>query len=694
MANKSFEFMFALAASINSSFNSSFSTATGKVRTLQGSIKDLNKTQSQLNTAFSQGLINTKSYENAQQQLDKMNRSLQKAAGTEMFQKSMVNATAFYYGVKNLAGALAGPTQAAMEFESTMADVNKVVQFDSAAEFAEMNAAILEMSKNIPMTAKGLGEIVAAGGQAGIAKEDLVAFGEDAAKMGVAFNIAAGDAGEKMAKWRTAFRMNQQEVVVLGDKINYLGNTTAASAPKISDVVTRIGPLGEVGGVASGEIAALGASMVGAGIESELASTGIKNMILSLTAGESATKRQADAFAALGLDATQMAQAMQTDAKGSILTVLERLKQLDKATQASIMKDLFGRESISAIAPLLSNLEGLKDNFNKVSDATLYAGSMQKEFDTRCKTTENSTQLMRNKIKAAEIAIGRGLLPVVATGSEMIGNMASVVGDLATKYPNVTKGAVMLGGAIIGLIAVGHMYNLVTAAGQAAIAAFSLAQKAHVVGMRLWTVTLNACTVAQRLFNLALATTPIGWILIGIGLLIAAGVALYQNWDTVCAFISEVWENPKKAILDFTAFVENKFTATIDWLAGKWQGLKDFFSSPVKGQVEVSSNGEVAHNAAGGIYGKGAFLTTFAENSGESAIPHAPTRRNIGLLAKTNAIMGNPLGGSPINATFAPQITVNGGDKNEVKQAIDDAMSKFEAMLQRVAEKQRRVSYE
>lgn len=34
-----------------------------------------------------------------------------------------------------------------------------------------------------------------------------------------------------MAKWRTAFKMGQSDVVKLADKINFLGNTTAASAP-------------------------------------------------------------------------------------------------------------------------------------------------------------------------------------------------------------------------------------------------------------------------------------------------------------------------------------------------------------------------------------------------------------------------------------------------------------------------------
>lgn len=156
-----------------------------------------------------------------------------------------------YYKAKFLSEAFTGPTRAAMQFESSMADVKKVVDFDTPEQFKEMSRDILELSKHIPMTAEALAQIVASGGQSGIAKQDLTAFAESAAKMGVVFDITAEQAGDMMAKWRTAFKMGQDDVNKLSDKINYLGNTTAASAPLISDVVTCIGPLGEVGGVAS-----------------------------------------------------------------------------------------------------------------------------------------------------------------------------------------------------------------------------------------------------------------------------------------------------------------------------------------------------------------------------------------------------------------------------------------------------------
>ena len=210
-----------------------------------------------------------------------------------------------------------------------------------------------------------------------------------------------------MAKWRIAFKMNQNEVVQLADKVNYLGNNTAASADKISDVVTRIGPLGEVGGVASGEVAALGASIIATGTESEVAATGIKNLVLGLTVGSGATERQSAAFASLRLDAEDMAKKMQVDAKGAIISVMEALKRLNPEEQASTLKDLFGKESIGAIALLLSNLDMLKANFEMVGINGAYAGSMLKEFEARVAMSENATLLMKNVMDAVSISFGQ-----------------------------------------------------------------------------------------------------------------------------------------------------------------------------------------------------------------------------------------------------------------------------------------------
>lgn len=733
MAGKEFEFGFKIAAFIQGNFKSSFGSANKEISELNDKIKENRNLLKTLKQAQKDGVITAASYKNAVAQINPEIERLTKAQQKYINQQSKLNglqegmrshgANALQYA--GMAYSVAQVADAAVKFESSMADVRKVVDFDSPEQFKQMGKDILDLSTRIPMAAEGLAQIVAAGGQSGIARDELLGFAESAAKMGVAFDITAEQAGDMMAKWRTAFKMGQSDVVKLADKINFLGNTTAASAPLISDVVTRIGPLGSVGGVASGEIAALGASLVGSGVTSEIAATGIKNLILALVSGESATKSQNEAFAALGLNAIDMAKYMQKDARGAILSVLEAVQRLDKEQQASVMAELFGKESISAIAPLLSNLDALKTNFDAVSDASKYAGSMEKEFQTRAETTANAMELMNNSIYRTKVAIGQGLLPAIAPVASVVADAATAVGNFATEYPNLT-GAVLGGtGALFGVAAAASAFMWALNGARLALfgakTAFGIAGAAlgkYNILIKTGTALTYGWNLAGRLFNSGLAITGSMFKGLGVGAMklwgillanpwialatVAVGAAwmIYKNWDTVKEWLTTLWDDPALALQQFCDGVKSKLGEAYDWIHNKWESISNFLSSPIFGSVNITASGQngqkVAQNAYGGIYGKGAFLTSFAERDGESAIPHTPNKRNVGLLAATNAIMGNPLGGVNINATFNPQITVQGGTSDTAAQ-IDNLMTQkmreFEEMLKRVAAQQRRLSY-
>ena len=337
--------------------------------------------------------------------------------GTIAKQAAAVAAAA--WGALKIGEFVKDSIQSAVNFESAMADVAKVVDGlrddngNLTDSYYAMSDSIVQMSKDIPMAAEDLAAITASAGTAGIAAEELTTFTETAAKMGVAFDTTAEQAGDWMAKWRTSFSMGQEEVTALADQINYLSNNSASTASEISTIVTAVGPLGDVAGISAAQIAALGSTMVGVGVQQDVAATGIRKLATTMVAGSSATKAQATVLQQLGLDATEMAERMQTDAEGAILTFLEAVSKLPEAEQAAALKNYFGQESVGAIAPLLTNLDVLRERFEMVADAQLYAGSMDAEYAARAATTANNIQLYENRIAALKIQIGDYLLPVV-----------------------------------------------------------------------------------------------------------------------------------------------------------------------------------------------------------------------------------------------------------------------------------------
>lgn len=348
-------------------------------------------------------------------------------AWSKTAQKAAQIATAAFAAVGTAtAAATVVSVKNAISYESSMADVAKVVDGlkddngELTAQYYGMSDALLKLSTRIPVTAKGLTQIAAAAGQSGIARKEIVGFAEDAAKMGVAFDTTADQAGTWMAQWRTAFKMNQKEVTTLADQINYLGNVSGANALQLSSIVTAVGSLGDVGGLSAAQIAAIGDTMASVGVGEDVAATGIAKMITTMTAGSAATEKQSKVLKKLGIDATDLADRMQTDAQGAIIDFMEALQKLPKAEQAAALKNYFGQESIKPISALYTNLDELKKHFNQVADASLYAGSMEDEYASRSATTENSIQLAKNALMRLSITYGQMFAPYVKLAADKV----------------------------------------------------------------------------------------------------------------------------------------------------------------------------------------------------------------------------------------------------------------------------------
>ena len=498
-----------------------------------------------------------------------------------------------------LAAPLVGATKAAMDFESEMAEIRKVVDFDTPEQFKQMGQDILDLSTKMPMAASGIAKIVAAGGQAGIAKEDLLEFAQDAVKMGVAFDLTADQAGDMMAKWRSAFDLNQDGVVALADKINYLGNTTAASAPLISDVVTRIGPLGEIGGVASGEIAALGATMIQTGTKSDVAATGIKNLILGMSIGEKATKSQAAAFQQLGFDAADMAKRMQTDAKGAILDVFHAIQALPKDQQAGVLKDLFGEESIGAISPLLSKLYLLEDNFNKVSDATKYGGSVDAEYAARCETTANQMYLFKNSMTAVAIEIGSALLPAINSILRSIVPVVVAFANWAKEHQVLIQTMVALAASFAGVLLAARsilairagfrmlketadMFFTVNKNGETVLRGSATASKLFHAGLNGLGAAFRLAATGARALAMALMANPIIAIVAVIIAVVAAIIYFWNTNEQFRAAVIAIWNN-------IVSFGMSLFSALAAFFTGVWNGLVTIATAVWSGIMTVAT---------------------------------------------------------------------------------------------------------
>ncbi|MCL1552941.1 phage tail tape measure protein, partial [Xanthomonas nasturtii] len=251
------------------------------------------------------------------------------------------------------------------------------------------------------------------------------------------------------------------------------------------------------------------------------------------------------------------------------------LRALPKAEQAATMTQLFGRESIGAIAPLLTNLELLQGNFAKVADAQRYGGSMSAEYASRVATSANALQLLKNTAVVVSQSIGQTLLPQFKQLTE---RTAAVVGEVTTwiRANPVLVGEiakVAIGGAALLTI----LGGLLVAGGVAAMAfaqihgAVTLLSGGGGFGALIRQVLTFGGRVLPMLANGARLLLPLlGGVslpVLAIGAAVAAvALLVWKYWGPIKAFAIGVWQG----IVDVAAPVLAELKTALAPLAPVW----------------------------------------------------------------------------------------------------------------------------
>lgn len=223
-----------------------------------------------------------------------------------------------------------------------------------------------------------------------------------------------------------------------------------------------------------------------------------------------------------------------------------------------------------------------------------------------------------------------------------------------------------------------------------ALVAFNVLQT--VIGLwKSYQTVATAVKAAQTALNLAMTMNPIGLLIVGIGLLIAAGVALAMHWEEVKAAAQGLYDKLAGFFLGIEEkargalnWIESKAGSFFSWIGGKidWLGEK-IRNLPVLGSVvnagswvwdKLSQPGVLTKTgyATGTSYFRGGI--TRINEGGRGELVQLPSGTKVFPHTKTKQMMGNRV--------YNINVNVNGGsDPDEtgriiakrIKEALDVA---------------------
>ena len=544
-------------------------------------------------------------------------------------------------------------TKAYADFETAMLGVAR--QVDDArdangrytATYFEMGDAIKAMSEKLPMTANEIAKIVEAGARMGIqGKANLLTFTETTAVMASAFDLPVDQVGEDIGKISQLYKVPIKDIKALGDTINFLDDNALAKGGDIIDVMKRIAGTADMVKMNFREAAALGSTFLSLGAMPEVAASASNAMIRELSIATMQSKRFLGGLDMLKLKAGDVQLGMNKDATGTILKVLEAIKQLPEQKQLEAATRLFGKEFGDDAAKLASNMDEYRRQLELVNDEKA-KGSMQRESDTRNASVNSRMNMAKNALTNIASDLGETLRPALVETLERTLAVAQGVRAWAKENPQLASGLMI----VVKYLALG-----LTAIGGIALAAAGILGPLAMAKFAMTTLGLSAGGLAGGALNILMkgiggVGTAMMWVsriflMNPIGLTITAiALLVYRYWEPIKAFFIGFWDglstvagpalqrlwNALKGVLSSAADLLSLIPGwgsvigpAFDLIAG---GVKDLFSwlgrlmEPVDKTTESARNmGQAFGAAVGNIVALFAGLPTIMLETGKQII--------------------------------------------------------------------------
>jgi TP901 family phage tail tape measure protein len=559
-----------------------------------------------------------------------------------------------------------------METEQQVSALRAMTQL-TEEQLAALQERAITLGRDTVLSADkaliGMNKLIRAGFDVNETSKAMDAMGHIAVMMGKDFDEGTDFALQAIK----AFKLDITDASRVADVFANIMQHSGLSAEQASEKLGSIGPQLNALGFSLEESAGMIAVMDKLNIDAEK----LKKTVQVLKAP---TAKSAKALNELGVSAAN-ADGSAKDTMQILQDLSGALNQLPEATRNAKLVEIFGARDFVAAKGLLDSVANgsLPDMIQSMKQTGTASKMVEKLLDNLA----GDFQGLGSAIGTVAVRLYEHLSPIIRGTVQTISKALEVVGNFIQKHETLAK--------VIGSVALaaGSFLAVMGAANLGLGAMMWTVGSAVGTVLKLVTVFKTLATAA-RAVALALMANPIGLIVTAITALIAAGVLLYQNWDTVKAKAAELW-----------AWFSEKFPGIADFVTDTFNGIMTQFAliktsiSNLISAVSALFSGdwtaawEYAKQAVSGLCTW--FDTTFPTISGVIKTVFDGISTQVELLKATfnsivdfikNVFTGN--WGAAWEAAKNVVANAFAGLVNAVKTPINAVISMFNGMLSKI----------
>lgn len=302
--------------------------------------------------------------------------------------------------------------------------------------------------------------------------------------------------------------------------------------------------------------------------------SGLNNAILGFGGSTDMVNNAIMQLSQLPMDGPLDAQTWNSLRNSGLTPVLNAMAK-ESGMSMSAMKEAFGKGELT-----------VEDFTKKLIELNKKGGGGLKSLE---KIAKDSTSGIKTGIANMKTAITRGVAESINKINEGLAKSGTSISDILSKVGSAFENGLKVVAKEIPPIIEGisNAFKFLSDNAEWLIPVISGVAGAlvAVAGINAATNTIANITKAVGSLSTAFSflMSPTGLIIIGIGLLVAAGVTLYKNWDSISGYAKKIWGG-------ISNFFKDTFNNIKGWFSGLWEGAKEKASAAAEGVKKSWAN--------------------------------------------------------------------------------------------------------